>query len=113
MPPRDATTRPVGVRLGRRSEIPDPEPVVYDDFSDIYRERWEWDRVAKGTHTRANCIAACSWNVFVKDGVVWREEQDAVYGTPRDDVPDPNPRGCQKGACYSDLQVAGSRVTTR
>ncbi len=49
------------------------EPVVYDDGSAIYRRRWEWDRVAKGTHTRTNCIAACSWDVFVKDGVVWRE----------------------------------------
>jgi DMSO reductase family type II enzyme molybdopterin subunit len=86
------------------------EPLVYDDYTDVYRRRWEWDRIAKGTHTRANCIAACSWNVFVKDGVCWREEQDAVYGSPREDVPDPNPRGCQKGACYTDLQISESRV---
>jgi DMSO reductase family type II enzyme molybdopterin subunit len=86
------------------------EPIVYGDFTDVWRKRWTWDRVAKGTHTRANCIAACSWNVFVKDGVVWREEQDAVYEPPRADVPDHNPRGCQKGACYSDLQESGSRV---
>ncbi len=98
----------VGPPLPARVQI---GSVDYDDYTDIYRRRWEWDRVAKGTHTRANCIAACSWNVFVKDGIVWREEQDAVYGTPRDDVPDPNPRGCQKGACYSDLQVSESRVT--
>ena len=94
--------------------LPMPEPMqlpVYDDFTDVYRERWVWDRVAKGTHTRANCIAACSFNVFVKDGICWREEQHAVYGTPREDVPDPNPRGCQKGVCYSDLQMASSRVT--
>jgi len=87
------------------------ESVSYDDYTDVYRKRWEWDRIAKGTHTRANCIAACSWNVFVKDGVVWREEQDAVYESPREDIPDPNPRGCQKGACYSDLQVSESRIT--
>ena len=86
------------------------EPLAYDDYTDVYRDRWEWDRIAKGTHTRANCIAACSWNVYVKDGVVWREEQNATYGTPRDDVPDPNPQGCQKGACYSDLQISESRV---
>jgi len=85
-------------------------PIHYGDWSDVYRGAWTWDRVAKGTHTRANCIAACSWDVFVKDGVVWREEQAAVYEAPRADVPDPNPRGCQKGACYSDLQVAESRV---
>jgi DMSO reductase family type II enzyme molybdopterin subunit len=85
-------------------------PVAYHDWSDVYRERWTWDRVAKGTHTRANCISACSWDVFVKDGLVWREEQAAVYERPRADVPDMNPRGCQKGACYSDLQVAESRL---
>lgn len=84
--------------------------VAYGDFKDVYRDKWVWDRVVKGTHTRANCISACAWNVFVKDGVCWREEQDAIYESPRDDVPDPNPRGCQKGACYTDLQVAGSRV---
>ena len=86
------------------------EPIAYGDFTDLWRQRWTWDHVAKGTHTRANCISACSWNVFVKDGVVWREEQDAVYEPPREDVPDFNPRGCQKGACYSDLQASGSRV---
>jgi anaerobic selenocysteine-containing dehydrogenase len=41
---------------------------------------------------------------------VVEEEQDAVYESPRHDVPDPNPRGCQKGACYTDLQIASSRV---
>ena len=98
-------------RFGSPSSSPEHRNALrYDDYTDVYRDRWTWDRVAKGTHTRANCIAACSWNLFVKDGVVWREEQDAVYGTPREDVPDPNPRGCQKGACYSDLQVASSRV---
>ena len=85
-------------------------PIVYGDFTDVWRERWTWDRVAKGTHTRANCISACAWSLFVKEGIVWREEQHAVYEPPRPDVPDLNPRGCQKGACYSDLQVSGSRV---
>jgi DMSO reductase family type II enzyme molybdopterin subunit len=85
-------------------------PVRYGDYTDVWRERWTWDKVAKGTHTRANCIAACAWDVFVKDGVAWREEQAAVYEPPRPDVPDMNPRGCQKGACYTDLQVASSRI---
>ncbi len=85
--------------------------VRYNDFSDIWREKWTWDKVAKGTHTRANCISACSWDVYVKDGIAWREEQAAVYEPHRPDVPDFNPRGCQKGACYTHLQLAESRVT--
>ena len=87
------------------------ERVRYDDFSDIWREKWTWDKVAKGTHTRANCISACSWDVYVKDGIAWREEQAAIYEPHRPDVPDFNPRGCQKGACYAQLQLAESRVT--
>lgn len=86
------------------------QSIFYGDYTDVYRKKWTWDRITKGTHTRANCIAACSWNVFVKDGVVWREEQDAIYEPPRPDVPDLNPRGCQKGACYSDLMVSEARV---
>ncbi len=82
----------------------------YEGFGDLWRERWTWDRVAKGTHTRTNCISTCSWDLFVRDGVVWREEQAAVYEAPRPGIPDANPRGCQKGACYSDLQAAASRV---
>ncbi|MBW2237192.1 MAG: hypothetical protein JRG85_17595, partial [Deltaproteobacteria bacterium] len=53
--------------------LPAPKTAVdvvhYGDFSDVWRDRWTWDRVAKGTHTRANCISACSWDVFVKDGI--------------------------------------------
>jgi DMSO reductase family type II enzyme molybdopterin subunit len=98
-------------RVGPPLAEPEPAlPISYDDYSDIYREQWKWDRIAKGTHTRANCIAACSFDVFVKDGICWREEQAAIYDSPRDDVPDPNPRGCQKGACYTDLQISESRV---
>jgi DMSO reductase family type II enzyme molybdopterin subunit len=93
-----------------------PTPVElasYGDFTDVWRERWTWDRVAKGTHTRANCIAACSWDVYVKDGVAWREEQHAVYEPPRPDVPDGNPRGCQKGACYTDLDQALDEIADK
>jgi DMSO reductase family type II enzyme molybdopterin subunit len=88
-----------------------PKNIKYNDFADVYRERWKWDKVVKGTHTRANCVSACSWNVFVKDGIAWREEQNAIYEAPRPDVPDLNPRGCQKGACYTALQLSESRVT--
>ena len=30
---------------------------------------------------------------------------------PRPDLPDPNPRGCQKGGCYSRLQLSSTRIT--
>jgi DMSO reductase family type II enzyme molybdopterin subunit len=82
----------------------------YGDFTDLWRERWTWDRVVHTSHARANCISACSWNVFVKDGIAWREEQNAVYEPVEEGVPDFNPRGCQKGACYTHLMYEASRV---
>ena len=84
--------------------------VQYNDYSDIWRAKWRWDKVVKGTHTRANCIAACSWDVYVRDGIAWREEQAAIYEPHRPDIPDFNPRGCQKGACYTQLQVSEARI---
>jgi len=83
----------------------------YRGFEDIYRKRWTWDRVVKGTHY-ANCgYQRCAWNVYVKEGIVWREEQVAAYPQVKPDLPDFNPRGCQKGACYSNRMYDRSRLT--
>jgi DMSO reductase family type II enzyme molybdopterin subunit len=88
-------------------------PVVpeYRTWQDVYRQKWTWDRVVRGTHNRANCMSACAWDVYVKDGVVWREEQAHVYDEGgRGGAPDFFPRGCQKGACYSQLMVSPQRL---
>lgn len=94
-----------------------PEPhgvrsqVDYRGYEDVYRAQWTWDRVVKGTHY-ANCgYQRCAWNVYVKDGIVWREEQVAAYPQTNPELPDFNPRGCQKGACYSDRMYDASRLT--
>jgi DMSO reductase family type II enzyme molybdopterin subunit len=88
-----------------------PRGSEYRSFEDLYRQQWTWDRVVKGTHY-ANCgYQRCSWHVYVKDGIVWREEQVAAYPQVREDLPDFNPRGCQKGACYSDRMYDHSRLT--
>jgi DMSO reductase family type II enzyme molybdopterin subunit len=86
-------------------------PLAYRDFRDLYRSRWVWDRVAKGTHF-VNCWyqRGCNWNVFVKDGIVFREEQAGAYPQTHPGVPDFNPRGCQKGACYSERMYDAARL---
>ncbi len=86
--------------------------VTYQGFGDIYRKQWTWDKVAKGTHF-VNCAfqRGCAWNIYVKDGMVWREEQVGKYEQINPEVPDFNPRGCQKGACYSDRMYDASRLT--
>jgi DMSO reductase family type II enzyme molybdopterin subunit len=78
----------------------------------LRRKSWDWDRVVKSSHL-TNCWyqKACNFNLFVKDGVVLREEQVGNYPAPNDPaVPDPNPRGCQKGACYVHRMYDPARV---
>ena len=78
---------------------------------DLYRERWQWDRVVKGTHI-LNCWYQrnCSFNLYVKDGQILREEQAGEYPQTNPSVPDFNPRGCQMGACYSHQTYHPARV---
>jgi DMSO reductase family type II enzyme molybdopterin subunit len=83
---------------------------TYADWRDVWRGRWRWDRVARGTHTNVNCVSSCAWNLYVRDGMVWREEQAAPYAASNASVPDWNPRGCQKGASCSDLLVGPTRL---
>jgi len=90
---------------------PRKQVVTYRRFEDLFRANWTWDRVAKGTH-HVNCWyqRCCNWNVFVKDGIVWREEQAGTYPQTNESVPDFNPRGCQKGACFSERMYDASRI---
>jgi nitrate reductase alpha subunit len=87
------------------------EAVEYQKPGDLYRRRWTWDRVAKGTH-HVNCWyqRGCCFDVYVKDGLVSREEQAGTYAQTNPEVPDYNPRGCQKGACYSERMYDATRL---
>ncbi len=78
----------------------------------LQRQPWDWDRVVKGSHLNACAWQQhCSFNIFVKDGVVLREEQAARYPHLRDPIaPDINPRGCNKGVCYSHRMYDASRL---
>ena len=87
-----------------------PVKYEYRSWEDLYRDEWTWDKIAKCTHSWANCSGGCEWDVYVKDGIVWREEQVANYQRENDYLPDYNPRGCQKGACYSELMYNPGRI---
>ncbi len=80
-------------------------------WEDLYRQRWTWDTVFKGSHGWANCRSMCAWDIYVKDGIVVREEQSGSYEAAEVGVPDHNPRGCQKGACYTEVMYGPSRLT--
>jgi DMSO reductase family type II enzyme molybdopterin subunit len=82
---------------------------VYRRIEDVYRNKWTWDRVAHGTHG-TNCAGTCAFRVYVRKGVVWREEQQAMYEPSGEDVPDYGPRGCQKGLRHSKYMYGKQRV---
>src|SRR5512135_2310913 len=103
-------TQPVAATDAAAPALP-PSLPDYRSWEDVYRAAWSWDRVVRGTHLRANCFSACAFDLYVKDGVVWREEQADVYERRAAGLPDFAPRGCQKGSCYSSLMVAPDRVT--
>ena len=83
---------------------------AYRSWEDVYRQRWTWDRIARGTHTMTNCVSGCAWDLYVKDDMVWREEQKSPYTASSPGLPDFNPRGCQKGACGASLMYSPTRV---
>lgn len=86
------------------------EPYQYRHWEDVYRQEWTWDKVVHVSHLRTNCISACSLDAYVKDGIVWREEQNANYPKSFDDVPDFNPRGCPGGCAYSVQMYDPTRI---
>jgi anaerobic selenocysteine-containing dehydrogenase len=74
---------------------------VYGGWQDLYRKKWEWDNVYWGTHCVDCYPGNCPFRVYVRDGVVWREEQAGTFDTIEEGVPDFNPMGCQKGVSWS------------
>ncbi|MHB8375864.1 MAG: molybdopterin-dependent oxidoreductase [Dehalococcoidia bacterium] len=107
----------IGLGLSRLIPLPNFERAMaaaartYSSFEDLYRQKWTWDRVTWGTHLVDCYPGSCSWRVYTKDGVVFREEQGAQYPQIEKLVPDMNPRGCQKGACFSDVMYGAERIT--
>lgn len=81
----------------------------YRSWEDLYRNEWTWDKVGKAAHC-INCMGNCAFDVFVKDGIVIREEQIAKYPSVNPKVPDANPRGCQKGSIHSTAMYEADRI---
>jgi nitrate reductase alpha subunit len=65
-----------------------------------YRGRWSHDKVVRSTHG-VNCTGSCSWNVFVKDGLITWESQAVDYPSTGPEMPEYEPRGCPRGASFS------------
>ncbi|MCZ7630883.1 MAG: hypothetical protein M5U19_18385 [Microthrixaceae bacterium] len=77
--PRTGLRRLAPVDAGTRLHEVMSRPYEYREWEDVYREQWTWDDVVHVSHLRTNCISTCSLDAFVKDGIVWREEQNATF----------------------------------
>ena len=79
------------------------------DWEDTYRNHWRHDKIVRSTHG-VNCTGACSWNIYVKSGIVTWETQATDYPRTRPDLPNHEPRGCARGASYSWYLYSANRV---
>ncbi|MBB6120784.1 nitrate reductase alpha subunit [Nocardiopsis algeriensis] len=75
----------------------------------FYRDRWSHDKIVRSTHG-VNCTGSCSWNVFVKDGIITWEAQATDYPSVGPDRPEYEPRGCPRGAAFSWYTYSPTRV---
>ncbi len=117
-PPRSTTVPGTGPLLAARRFLT-KETVSTDgrtlhqvsdsSWDSFYRDRYSADKVVRSTHG-VNCTGSCSWNVFVKDGLITWEHQATDYPTTGPDSPDYEPRGCPRGASFSWYTYSPSRV---
>ncbi len=82
------------------------DPRAWESF---YRDRWQHDKVVRSTHG-VNCTGSCSWQVFVKDGIITWETQAVDYPSVGPDMPEYEPRGCPRGASFSWYTYSPLRV---
>src|SRR3990172_426268 len=79
-------------------------------WADRYRKRWTWDRVTWGSHAVDCYPGGCPWRVYTRDGKIVREEQAGTFPAIEPGIPDMNPMGCQKGACWSHCHYSPDPV---
>jgi len=89
---------------------PPQKELPYRSWEDLYRQKWQWDKVAWVSHCVDCYPGNCPYLAYVKDGIVWWEEPGGTFPTIEEGVPDMNPMGCQKGACWSQLLYSRERV---
>ncbi len=78
-------------------------------WEEFYRNRWQHDKRVRSTHG-VNCTGGCSWEIFVKDGIVTWEMQALDYPVIDPTIPGYEPRGCQRGMSFSWYLYSPIRV---
>jgi dimethylsulfide dehydrogenase subunit alpha/complex iron-sulfur molybdoenzyme family reductase subunit alpha len=85
---------------------------VGDETLSLYRSEFNYTRGDSQGYSPhcVNCKGNCAWQTFEKDGRIIREEQVAGYPQISPEIPDANPRGCNKGALHSQSLYDGDRL---
>ncbi len=78
-------------------------------WEQFYRNRWQHDKIVRSTHG-VNCTGGCTWQIYVKDGIVTWEMQGLDYPMLEAGLPPYEPRGCQRGISYSWYLYSPLRV---
>jgi len=78
-------------------------------WEEFYRNRWQHDKIVRSTHG-VNCTGGCTWQIYVKDGIVTWEMQGLDYPMLEAGLPPYEPRGCQRGISYSWYLYSPLRV---
>ncbi|WP_024955001.1 molybdopterin-dependent oxidoreductase [Sulfurospirillum arcachonense] len=80
----------------------------------MYRNEFDFSYGKKEEHGYAyhcvNCQGNCAWEVWSNNGVVTRENQSAKYPSINAQIPDFNPRGCNKGVQHSQIMYEKDRI---
>ncbi|MCL4481001.1 MAG: molybdopterin-dependent oxidoreductase, partial [Candidatus Thermoplasmatota archaeon] len=97
----------------KKGQISNNKWIEYDprsrEWENIYRSRWDHTRIVRSTHG-VNCTGSCSWQVYVKDGIITWETQQTDYPSNGQDFPEYEPRGCPRGATFSWYTYSPMRV---
>ena len=78
-------------------------------WEEFYRNRWQHDKVVRSTHG-VNCTGSCTWQIYVKNGIVTWEMQGLDYPLLENGLPPYEPRGCQRGISFSWYLYSPLRV---
>lgn len=108
----------LGTGCARPAEEISPEIVpqelrqVSEETQELYRSEFAYtrgDSTGYSPHC-VNCKGNCAWQTFEKEGRIVREEQVASYPQISSEIPDANPRGCNKGALHSQSLYEKDRI---
>jgi len=107
-----------GAEKAARPQEPVPAPAPAPagrSTEDLYRAEFArsyGDGEAHGyAYHCVNCQGNCAWEVWTDaEGRVTRENQSASYPALAPDIPDPNPRGCNKGVQHSQVLYQADRL---